>query len=183
MTISEEVWINMAVLHRTHPERDSFTEAEIKNQVRALAVHPHFRTGVQWHISLHTVANLAPNPAKVRMLYKLPDCTYRLYRPGDDSHPQRTGPTHPRKDDLPEGYRDLLTWYLTEYCAQATPSKPTRDLEDPLLAMSGVGSEIWEGIDVDEYVRELRRDTDEPPTKSQPTRSEKLGALKRRILG
>ena len=32
----------------------------------------------------------------------------------------------------------------------------TVDEDDPVLAMAGVGAEIWEGVDPDDYVRALR---------------------------
>jgi hypothetical protein len=49
------------------------------------------------------------------------------------------------------------------------PAKPNHDLEDPILAMSGV--EIWEGMDVDEFVRGLRRDPDDPLVNVSPSRT------------
>jgi hypothetical protein len=162
ITIADEVWIALATLHKNRPARTSFSEREIKDQVEFQRIHPVLRTGVQWHINLHCVANLAPNPAKLRMLYRLPDGTLRLYRPGDDFHPQRTGRTHPRASDLPPSYTELLSWYLSEYCA-ATPSGTADAIErDPVLAMKGVGKEVWEGIDADAFVRQLRADAPEP---------------------
>jgi hypothetical protein len=53
------------------------------------------------------------------------------------------------------------------------PADPNRDLEDPILAMSGVGKEIWKGMDLDEFVRGLRRDPDDPLVNVPPPRTEK----------
>src|SRR5260370_19673911 len=108
ISIADEVWVALGVLHRSDRGRESFSQREILDQVRAERIHPEVRTGVQWHISLHCVANLPPNPAKLKMLYKLPDGTYRLYRPRDDAHPGRTGRTHPEAAHRPDAYSVLL---------------------------------------------------------------------------
>lgn len=156
ISIANEVWIALATLHRANARRDSFSTREIIEQIRREKVHPALRPGVQWNISLHMVANLAPNPAKLRMLYRLPDGSYRLYRPGDDAHPRRTGKTHPKPAELAEKYGGLLNWYLSVYCSRPA-AKPNFD-DDPVLRMSGVGKEIWANIDVDKFVRDLRAD-------------------------
>ena len=158
ISIAEEIWISLAILHRAHPKRESFTQREMMEQVRVERVHPEIRTGVQWHISLHSVANLPPNPAKIKMLYKLPDGTLRLFRPGDDSHPDRTGRSYPEASRLPERYASLLRWYHSEYC-KASALDPARIIErDPVLAMRGVGKEVWAKLDADTFVRDLRAD-------------------------
>lgn len=174
--IADEVWIALATLHRSHPKRESFTQREIMDQVRVGRVYPEFRTGIQWHISLHTVANLPPNPAKLKMLYKLPDGTYRLFRPGDDSHPQRTGRSHPRVADLPERYASLLDWYRSAY-SKARAADPARAIErDPVLAMKGVGKEVWAKLDADTFVRDLRAD---PPAPA----AQQASPMRRRVRG
>ena len=38
-----------------------------------------------------------------------------MYREGDPLHPRRKGKVFPEKRDLPERYRPLVDWYLTEY--------------------------------------------------------------------
>jgi hypothetical protein len=154
ISIANEVWIALATLHRSNSRRESFSTREIMEQIRREKAHPLLRPGVQWNISLHMVANLAPNPAKLRMLYRLPDGSYRLYRPGDDVHPRRTGKTQPERAELPEKYRDLLSWYRSSYCSRP-PAKPNFD-DDPVLRMRGVGKEVWADIDADKFVRDLR---------------------------
>src|ERR1022692_3200807 len=89
--VADEAWIALATLHRTYPERNSFTANEILNQARNLNVTGELRPGVQVHISLHNIANLEPNPARYRMFYRLTDGTYRLFREGDAAHPARRG--------------------------------------------------------------------------------------------
>jgi hypothetical protein len=180
--IADEVWIALAVLHRSQPDRESFSQREIIEQVRAERVHPEVRTGVQWHISLHCVANLPPNPAKLKMLYKLADGTYRLYRPGDDSHPQRTGRSHPKAADLPQRHAGLADWYVSDYCRAGSHSGAQGPERDPVLAMKGVGKEIWAGIDADAFVRQLRADPPEPlapnPSAKKAEWKEAVGKLR-----
>src|SRR5206468_9608632 len=91
---ADEAWVALALLHRSHPERESFSAKEIMEEARKEKAHPEIRAGLQAHIYLHNVANLPPNSAKYRMFYRLEGGTYRLLRPGDDSHPDRRGKTH-----------------------------------------------------------------------------------------
>ena len=87
--VADEVWCALAMLHKNHPQRVSFSAKEILDQVRTEHAHTDIRAGVQAHIYLHNVANLGPNSARYRMFYKLENDTYRLYRPGDAAHPLR----------------------------------------------------------------------------------------------
>jgi hypothetical protein len=59
----------------------------------------------------------------------------------------------PERDEIPERYHYLLDWYREEYA-------PATEEQDPVLAMYGLYSEIWEGVDPDEYVRKLREGWD-----------------------
>ena len=89
--VADEVWVALAMLHRKHPQRASFSAKEILGQVKLEGAYPELRAGVQAHIYLHNVANLDPNSARYRLLYNFADDTYRLYRPGDAAHPLRKG--------------------------------------------------------------------------------------------
>lgn len=167
--VADEAWVALALLHRENPERQSFSMREIADRVRREQAYPELRPGIQPHISLHNVANLPPNPARYRLFYRLPDATYRLFRPGDDAHPSRTGKVHPDPADLPLPYRGLVDWYEKDYCA----AHPLTEDDDPILKMSGVGRQIWADIDADEYVSDLRRgwETPEPPGLSKSARA------------
>lgn len=156
LRVADEAWISLALLHRENPKRESFSMREIVDRARREQASPELRPGIQPHISLHNVANLPPNPARYRMFYRLPDATYRLYRPGDHANPARTGKMHPNRSDLPPQYRALVDWYDAEYCSV----RPVCEEDDPVLRMSGVGSELWAGVNADEYVNELRRGWD-----------------------
>lgn len=150
--VADEAWVGLALLHREHPENESFTAKQILDRVRAEHASSELRPGVQVHIQLHNVANLEPNPARIRMFWKLHD-TYRLIRPGDHAHALRRGKMKPKREQLPQKYHYLLDWYENEYCGKA---KAMKEEDDPILQMRGVGKEIWAGTDADEYVRSLR---------------------------
>lgn len=153
LLLSDECWVALAILHRKEPGRISFTAREILDQVKEEGAHPELRPGVQPHIYQHNVANVPPSSGRYRMFYRLEDGTFRLYRPGDDFHPSRRGKTRPERSHLPVQYHSLLDWYEREYCAAS--QAPSYE-NDPVLAMRGVGKEIWEGIDSDAFIRELR---------------------------
>src|SRR5882724_12360752 len=164
LLVADEVWCALATLHRNDPQRASFSAREILDQVKAEHAHGEIRPGVQAHIYLHNVANLEPNSARYRMFFKLPDDTYRLFRPGDHAHPSRKGKMKPAREQLPEKYHYLLDWYTDEYCSK---EKAMNEEDDPILKMRGLGKEIWAGTNSDEYVRDLRTDwfDDQPNSK------------------
>jgi hypothetical protein len=153
LRVADEAWLGLALLQHEHPERDSFSAREILDRVKAEQASPEFRPGVQAHIYLHNVANVAPNSAKYRMFYKLFDDTYRLFRPTDAAHAARKGKMIPERDELPAKYHYLLDWYATEYCSKARLANVE---DDPILQMWGVGKEIWADTNADDYVRDLR---------------------------
>ncbi len=159
--VADETWVALAMLHKQYPARPSFSTREILDQVKRERAFPELRPGVQVHIHQHNVANLEPNPARQRMFYRLADDTLRLYRPGDPCHPLRKGKMAPKRSELPTKYQYLLDWYEREYCKResATGSAEHRDI---ILEMWGLGKEVWQGVDADEYVRSLRADWDAP---------------------
>jgi len=152
LKVADEAWIALAVLHRENPDRAAFSAREILEKVKAESLYPGLRAGIQPHISLHNVANLPANSARYRMFYRTRDGRYRLFLPGDDFHPTRTGKTKPEPLDVPEKYVALLDWYERSYCERARSSPA----QDPFLEMRGKGKEIWRGIDADRFVEELR---------------------------
>jgi hypothetical protein len=151
--VADEAWLGLALLHREHPETESFSAKEIRARLRAEHASPQERPGIPVHIYLHNVANVRANSAGYRMFWKLSDETYRLFRPGDIAHPSRKGKTNPLRNELPQRYHYLLDWYERDYCKQPNSA---REDEDPVLSIRGVGKETWSGTDADEYVRMLR---------------------------
>jgi hypothetical protein len=151
--VADEAWLALALLQYEHPERESFSAKEILDRVKAEQANPQLRPGIQVHIYSHNVANAEPNSAKYRMFYKLTDDSYRLFRPTDIAHPARKGKMIPEREELPLKYHYLLDWYEREYCARQSA---TKEEDDPILRMCGVGKEIWADTNADEYVQSLR---------------------------
>jgi hypothetical protein len=113
MTIANEVWIAAALLQ--YEGRTDFSVGEVVGRVLSEPLD-EYRPGLQVHASNHCVASKAPNPAEHRFLHETGRGRRRLYRTGDDFHPnRRKGRTHPTADELPEKYRYLVTWYENEY--------------------------------------------------------------------
>jgi len=158
--VADEVWVALAMLHQKHPRRTSFSAREILEQVKSERAHPDLRAGVQAHIYLHNVSNLAPNSARYRMSYKLEDDTYRLYRNGDTVHPLRRGKAAPRRNELPQKYHPLLDWYERDYCGGTLQKKTGDSWIDRIW---GLGKHIWAGVDADEYVASLREGWESEP--------------------
>lgn len=151
--VADEVWIATALLHRENPELSDFSIEEIVERARKQGLHEPLRPGVYVHVVQHCVANRPPKPGRYRMLYETSEGRRRLFHTGDDSHPDREGgKTSPQREDLPEGYGDLLNWY-SEW-----DRNQTKDLikNDPLLSLRGSGRHIWADEHADEYVRRLR---------------------------
>jgi hypothetical protein len=117
--VADEAWLATALLHREHPAAEDFSLDDIRDRARS-EFHDN-RPGVWQHIVSHCVASNRPNPAQYRMLHSSARGRRRLYRPGDPVHPERKGKIYPEKRDIPERYRRLVDWYLSDY------SKPTPD--------------------------------------------------------
>ncbi|MGH9670091.1 MAG: hypothetical protein ACRD3A_08275 [Terriglobales bacterium] len=90
----------------------------------------------------------------------MPDGTLRLFRPGDQVHPARRGKAQPRREEIPKKYHYLLEWYEQYYAPESRALSQATDRRliepDPVLAMRGVGKEIWRGVDADAFVASLR---------------------------
>lgn len=166
--VADEAWLGLALLQHEHPERASFSAREIRDRVKEERANPELRPGIQAHIYLHNVANLEPNSANYRMFYKLPDDTYRLFRPTDAAHSDRKGKMIPERDELPAKYHYLLDWYEREY---SNRQSIVNEEDDPILQMRGVGKEIWADTNADDYVRELRANWYGPPLAAKQGKS------------
>ena len=156
LKLADEVWVATALLHREQPERSAFPGSKILR--RAEQLHPGVppRAGLNPHIYGHCVANAKPVSGRYRMLYREQGGSYRLFRDGDDFHPNRQrGRTTPDSTSLPRKYRHLVGWYDSEY----NEEKPLRPEEDPILALKGVGKELWRSLGGgDAFIKWLRSD-------------------------
>lgn len=180
--VADEAWIALALLHREHPDRESFTAKEIMDRIRSARLSSELRSGLQVHIYLHNVANLPPNSAQYRMFYRLENRTYRLFRPGDDWHPARSGKIRPDPAELPAEYRHLIDWYEKEYSRGGSG----QFVEDPVLLMRGVGKHLWEAEGSDAFIARERaaweaEAPDPDPTVSPPTPAGAATSVRRNL--
>jgi hypothetical protein len=152
LKVADEAWIAAALLHRENPNSEDFTIEEIVDRAKRESRDRPLRPGVYVHVVQHCVANRPPNPGRYRMLFETAPGKRRLFRKGDSYHPAREhAKITPERQDLPERYADLLSWYGRWSAAAA--SDPA---EDPLLALRGSGSQLWADEHADDYVRRLR---------------------------
>ena len=153
--VAAEVWIATALLHRERPHVRDFGIDEIVARAAKENITGRLRPGVYQHVVSHAVANRPPSPNRYCYLCAPASSRRRLCRPGDPIDPRRLrAKMQPESDDVPARYRPLLEWYRKEYAAGAGTG------EDPLVALIGLGKEIWKNVDADEYVRQLREDWD-----------------------
>jgi hypothetical protein len=149
--VADEVWVATALLHREFPKRPDFEIREIVERAAKAKLHAKQRPGVYVHVVQHCVANRRPDPGRLRMLYETRAGHRRLFRAGDDWHPDRKdGRTGPTADALPERYRELLEWY------DRWSGSDAEAVEDPILRLRGLGGEIWADEAADKYVARLR---------------------------
>lgn len=174
LRIADGVWIATALLHREHLDRPDFTEAEIQARFLSEGL-PRGKnpSSLPTNINSHCVANRPrsrkrSDPAKVqggpyRILYETRSGFRRLYRPGDDFHPDRAQPrkaskTIPKKAEIPEQYWELLDWYEGWIKPGSVLIAVDNIENDPLLRLRGSGRHIWADEHADEYVENLRRE-------------------------
>jgi hypothetical protein len=153
LSIADTIWLATALLHRTHPQANGFTHEAILRKVTELDSSLNPRS-VSTHLSTHCVASKKANPATLRILTENPDGSLRLFRGGDSFHPtRRAGRTAPKPHALPVQY-EYLTQNQTESPSDKRDYSPP---EDPILAISGVGKEMWKQLGGGEaFIRALR---------------------------
>ncbi|HTW61603.1 MAG TPA: hypothetical protein VMD55_07310 [Terracidiphilus sp.] len=174
LRIADGVWIATALLHREHPDRPDFTESEIQARFLSEGLPRGKNPGsLPTNINSHCVANRPRSRKKsdstkvqggpYRILYETRSGFRRLYRPGDDFHPDRAQPrvpskTIPKKAQIPERYWELLEWYEAWIKPGSTVVAVKNIEDDPLLRLRGSGRHIWADEHADEYVENLRRE-------------------------
>lgn len=167
LSVADAVWIACALLHREHPQRQSFRRAEIARKVQSLQLRPIHRKTLDTHLSQHCLAQKRPNDNRLRILSREPDGALRLFRAGDPYHPDRgDGKIVPQGEVLPPRYRRLLTWYWTQY-AHGNVGSPE---EDPILALRGVGKEVWRDVGGEAFIAALRSGWHGPSAKGNELR-------------
>jgi len=132
--VADEAWLATALLHRDNPHAEDFALEEIRE--RSVKEFHDRRPGVWQHIVSHCVASNPPNPAQYRMLHSSGRGRRRLYRQGDPVHPARKGKMYPEKRDIPDRYRPLVDWYLSEF---NQPGGVPRGSSSPAVLLGFVG--------------------------------------------
>ena len=161
MTVFEQVFVAAARLHREEPSRTGFKGNELLRKVSELNSSPMRESTVNAHIYGHCVANKSASPGTYRILYRNPDGTLRLYREGDDYHPDRkNGRVAPEKEALPPEYRELVDWYWSEYTAR----RAGEPAQDPFLALRGLGKDVWKSLGGERFTDALRSNWFGPQT-------------------
>jgi hypothetical protein len=172
------VWIATAQLQREQKNRAGFLPDEILRTTLGIEPNLGFSLStIRTHISRHCVANLPPAGSMHRMLTRNANGTYRLYRHGDEYDPGRAGgKTCPDTNAVPSKYKDLIEWFHREYDKRPDLSAS----EDPLLALRGLGKELWKELGGGEkFIHELRANwygTEEQKARVKTQRSPKRRA-------
>ncbi len=119
--INVEVWIASCVLGEGGR---IFSKQELLDFIRDTFADT--RSGVSTHISSYCVASAEAKPGKFRYLTRVGQGRYRVYRPGDPTHPTKVdAPLHPPAHDIPAEFRHLLGEE-----ARGTPDRPTPTLPE-----------------------------------------------------
>ena len=153
--VADELFLVVALLHREQPQRNSFSIPEIlaRATVEGLSGGRSDQKSLKQHAYEHAAANIPPGQGKYRLVFRETDNSIRLLKQADHVDPRRNGKRWPLLDDIPERYHNLVQWAKKRY--ESDLEKPPRWL-DGLFKLKGLGKEVWEGVDPDKYVRELR---------------------------
>jgi hypothetical protein len=153
--VADELFLIVALLHREQSERRSFSIPEVLARAwrEGLSGQRSDQKSLKQHAYEHAAANIPPGQGKYRLVFRETDNSIRLLKRADYVDPRRNGKLWPLLDEIPERYHDLVKWAKKRY--ESDTEKPPRWL-DGLFKLRGLGREIWEGVDPDKYVRELR---------------------------
>src|SRR5262245_50945922 len=151
LKVADAVWVATALLTREKPRRQEFTVEEIVDRVIHEGLFSGSRSSIYQHVVQHCVANRPVSSGRYRMLFATGKSKRRLFREGDPFVPTRqSAKVTPKRDELPEKYRNLLDWYLSKW------GNRSQDEEDPLLSARGIAKGLWADEHPDDYVKRLR---------------------------
>jgi hypothetical protein len=135
MTVADLIWLAMASLTRDNPDRAGFSVDEIRRRMSELEPTHGFTEA----------------PLKDLEICLNADGSYRIVRGASGA----TGSVVPDLNAIPEKYRELAAWFRDVY--SRPPKTPPE--QDPLLALSGLGKDLWRDLGGGEkFIRELRAD-------------------------
>lgn len=137
-TISEDIWLATALLHKERPSQPDFHITEIREKVLRLNPKRARQPGLTTHLSSHCVANKPKHGANVRILTETARGRRRLFKPGDSFDPSRaTGKYLPEKEHLPADLRSLLGWYTEQYARKQTVTRDQKTRLEQLRRLIG----------------------------------------------
>ena len=154
LSIADTIWLATPCFMRRSPA-SGFSHETILRKVAELN-HSLNPSSVSTHLSTHCVASKKANPATLRILTENTDGSLRLFRGEIRSirRGERVGLV-PSLSVLPPQYKHLLQSHAAG--SSNTPDRSTA--EDPILAISGVGKEMWKKLGGGEaFIRALRED-------------------------
>lgn len=122
VNLADAVWVATATLHRKYGIHQTFSTAEILEEVVEQKIRSSKNPDtIQCYINADCVANhpymqCNSNHSK---LYKYKG-KYRLYRQGSDTcHESKMHcRVEPDKHNLPQKYQIYIEWYRNEYCGE-----------------------------------------------------------------
>ena len=153
--VADELFLILALLHRENPDKRAFAMGEVLDRAKAEGLGASVGS-LRAHASGHAAANRPPGRnGRYRMVFVEDDGRIRLLQSSDYVHPDRHQKFYPEPGDIPERYHELLEWAKGFRAGDTVPQG--RWLQG-LFELRGLGKEIWEGVDPDEYVRDLRKD-------------------------
>jgi hypothetical protein len=155
--VADELFLVVALLTKENPDQVSFSIPEIlaRAEKEGLGKHRRDQGSLKQHAYEHAAANVPPGRGQYRLVFREKDNTVRLLHAGDHVHPDRNGKEWPTEAEIPEKYRPLVKWAQDRFANNRSAGKPWLH---ELLALRGLGKEIWKGVDADKYVDELRGD-------------------------
>ncbi|MFN7932276.1 MAG: hypothetical protein U0R19_03060 [Bryobacteraceae bacterium] len=153
----DEIWIATALLTRERAAEPDHSVEDILARAAQENIHGSARKGLEGYARVHCCANKPPSPSALKMLYATGRNRRRLYRPGDDHHPGRTGRSMPALTDIPDQYHELVEWWLNQLASLPPVEKqPVKSFLKAMEELREASQDTWKGIDADAYVRELR---------------------------
>jgi hypothetical protein len=157
--VADELFLIVALLHRENPHAESFTIAEIleRAEQEGLGTARADQRSLRQHAYEHAAANIAPGKqgGRYRMVFREENNHIRLLRGADYVHPDRHQKVRPNLDDIPEKYHELVRW-AERWQKKEGLQKPGPRWLAGLHELRGLGQELWQGVDPDKYVRNLR---------------------------
>lgn len=158
LKVADELFLVLALLHRENPDQDAFEIGQILARARqeGLGGHRPDQRSLRLHAYEHAAANVPPGKhgGRYRIAFRERNNHIRLLRASDSVHPDRHQKVFPGYEDIPERYHELLDWARHRFDEALVPA--SNQWLEGLKHLRGKGKEIWQGIDPDVYVRELR---------------------------